>query len=194
MDAGEKVCPDCAETVKAGAKVCKHCGYRFRSAKLSKLEVKTNGQRKPATSGCGFVSVVIGALLLVALWSESRSPTGSQEIQGAAATDESPFSDTSKQSLWIVMSQDAIKERLRDPDSADFRNTRFYSGGKVPVVCGEVNAKNAFGGFTGFERFIASGDNTEIAFLESDLAAGESLDEAWNAFCVTHERDEAYVP
>jgi hypothetical protein len=28
-DAKKKKCPDCAETVLADAKVCKHCGYRF---------------------------------------------------------------------------------------------------------------------------------------------------------------------
>lgn len=26
---GTKKCPDCAETILADAKVCKHCGYRF---------------------------------------------------------------------------------------------------------------------------------------------------------------------
>lgn len=29
MEADEKTCPECAETIKSGAKVCKHCGYRF---------------------------------------------------------------------------------------------------------------------------------------------------------------------
>jgi hypothetical protein len=31
MEAGEKVCPRCAETVKAAAVVCKHCSYNFAS-------------------------------------------------------------------------------------------------------------------------------------------------------------------
>ena len=29
---GVKVCPDCSEDVKAAAKVCKHCAYRFETA------------------------------------------------------------------------------------------------------------------------------------------------------------------
>jgi hypothetical protein len=29
MNDDKKVCPECAETIKAAAKVCKHCGYRI---------------------------------------------------------------------------------------------------------------------------------------------------------------------
>ena len=29
VEAQTKKCPDCAETILADAKVCKHCGYRF---------------------------------------------------------------------------------------------------------------------------------------------------------------------
>jgi hypothetical protein len=32
VEAATKKCPDCAETVLADAKVCKHCGYRFARA------------------------------------------------------------------------------------------------------------------------------------------------------------------
>jgi ribosomal protein L32 len=34
-DAATKQCPDCAETVLAGARVCKHCGYRFDQVGLA---------------------------------------------------------------------------------------------------------------------------------------------------------------
>jgi len=33
-----KTCPDCAETVLAGARVCKHCGYRFDSGLTASAE------------------------------------------------------------------------------------------------------------------------------------------------------------
>jgi len=31
MEADEKICPRCAETVKMAAKICKHCGYEFQA-------------------------------------------------------------------------------------------------------------------------------------------------------------------
>jgi ribosomal protein S27E len=35
-----KKCPDCAETILADAKVCKHCGYRFTPASAPKAPPK----------------------------------------------------------------------------------------------------------------------------------------------------------
>ncbi len=58
--------------------------------------------------------------------------------------------------------RDAVFEKLRDPASATFKNVvRVVTGadpaaGKVgvPVYCGEVNAKNAYGGYVGYQRFF----------------------------------------
>ena len=35
MQKGEKECPRCAETIKAGAFVCKHCGHEFSAAEVA---------------------------------------------------------------------------------------------------------------------------------------------------------------
>ena len=43
----------------------------------------------------------------------------------------------------ISLVQAAVVERLRDPDSARFDNVRISNG----AVCGEVNARNGFGGY-----------------------------------------------
>lgn len=74
----------------------------------------------------------------------------------------------------------AVKARLKDPGSASFSGmfVSWLSGG--PIVCGRVNAKNSFGGYAGFSRFVAAGNDT--AFLESEMAAGE-MEKTWSKFC-----------
>ena len=54
-----------------------------------------------------------------------------------------------------------VKERLKDPESARFGKIWIYtkemSDGTIEHrLCGEVNAKNGFGGYTGFEVFYIS--------------------------------------
>lgn len=45
-----------------------------------------------------------------------------------------------------------LVESLRDPASVQFRKERLRRGG---YLCGEVNAKNGTGGYTGFQRFVS---------------------------------------
>lgn len=54
-----------------------------------------------------------------------------------------------------------VKEKLIDPESAQFSELKFYKSTKSG--CGYVNAKNQFGGFTGRKRFVV--------LLEKDVVA-----------------------
>jgi hypothetical protein len=62
--------------------------------------------------------------------------------------------------------QDAVRALLKDPDSAQFRegpltNLHLEAG----LLCnGEVNSKNSFGGYIGFQEYFYS--RTEGAVLE----------------------------
>lgn len=56
------------------------------------------------------------------------------------------FSDDAK-----VINQ--VKGTLNDPDSAKFKDVKYFSNTKAG--CGSVNAKNKMGGFVGYTRFIA---------------------------------------
>jgi len=47
----------------------------------------------------------------------------------------------------------AVKYRLKDPYSARFRNVYIGKARNRPVY-GEVNAKNGFGGYTGYSPFL----------------------------------------
>lgn len=85
---------------------------------------------------------------------------------------------------WAERGKDSIKNRLKDPDSAQFRNTFFHYGSSlVPVTCGEVNSKNSFGGYAGFQRFI-SGGSAEVSYLEGDMKNAEEFSKVWLAFCL----------
>ncbi|MBK5551925.1 hypothetical protein JFU49_16825 [Pseudomonas sp. TH03] len=54
----------------------------------------------------------------------------------------------------------AVKSNLLDPESAQFRNLYTPSVSSKPMpsgaVCGEVNAKNGYGGYVGFKKFVQS--------------------------------------
>jgi hypothetical protein len=47
---------------------------------------------------------------------------------------------------------------LRDPSSAAFRNVFIRRRGERISICGEVNARNGYGGYTGFQAFMVLAD------------------------------------
>lgn len=65
---------------------------------------------------------------------------------------------------WIVIPKmrEQIQFSMKDPDSAQFRNEKIGVGN---ALCGEVNSKNGFGAYSGYERFISV--NSSSNYLES---------------------------
>lgn len=61
--------------------------------------------------------------------------------------------------------EEAVAAELRDPSSAQFRN--IMEG--TETACGEVNAKNAFGAYTGFRKFTYRGG---ITLFEPEQSPG----------------------
>lgn len=84
-----------------------------------------------------------------------------------------------KKDVWIIRGQEAVESKLKDPGSAEFRNVRFSDRGGVPMSCGEVNSKNSFGGYIGFQKYV-SGGSAETTFLEEEVADFHNL---WNKLC-----------
>ena len=70
-----------------------------------------------------------------------------------------------------------VREKVRDPASAQFRN-QFIGKGGAP--CGEVNAKDAFGTYIGFQRYISVA--RELTLLAQDVAPAE-FEESWRELC-----------
>lgn len=72
----------------------------------------------------------------------------------------------------ISRAEASIKGQLKDPESATFRNVSVPEGaGVVMYVCGEVNAKNSFGGYVGYKRFyvmLTSGNSEPLSLIDGD--------------------------
>lgn len=141
LDQDSKVCPECAETIKAAAKVCRYCGHRFEepvsvpadSARASPAQVALPDPPlfTPAMI-VGLALFIIGLPALGALLLYMR--------EQSERTD-SPRNEERARSFVV---RDFI-----DPGSAQFRN--IVSTDRC--VTGEVNAKNRLGGYTGYTPF-----------------------------------------
>ncbi|MBK3463049.1 hypothetical protein [Pseudomonas haemolytica] len=61
----------------------------------------------------------------------------------------------------------SIRSALKDPASAQFKDVRIAD--VTGAVCGQVNAKNSYGGYSGFARFAVS--NGQATIDDGSLAA-----------------------
>ena len=63
--------------------------------------------------------------------------------------------------------REKVLESLKDPVSANFKGTRIRYEGRA--LCGEVNAKNSYGGYIGFRQFVADAEGVYWAGDGSSL-------------------------
>ena len=78
----------------------------------------------------------------------------------------------------IVAAERAVRRELKDPDAAQFRDVRAnYTEEFGVVACGRVNAKNEFGGYTGFRRFVSGGKSVI-------LEGRDNVADAWVGACL----------
>lgn len=52
-----------------------------------------------------------------------------------------------------------LSKDLKDPSSLQIRNLHESKSQPQNILCGEYNAKNSFGGYVGYSKFIASPDS-----------------------------------
>ncbi len=95
------------------------------------------------------VIVLVAYLALVAMLQSAGLIPQSSATQAAQSRGDrwSTLNDREK-TFWA---REAVKGQLRDPGSAEFRGLRLADQN---TVCGEVNAKNGFGGYSGWQSFV----------------------------------------
>lgn len=126
-----------------------------------------------------------GTIFLISLLSESvtsykeyagrsGSPEDALEYSRKAEVKRKAISDDMRRIKIERLAREGVKSVLRDPYTAKFQNQRG--------PCGEVNSKNGFGAYTGYQRFIYGGEET--VFLENSPQFAEgAFDEAWERLC-----------
>ncbi len=76
--------------------------------------------------------------------------------------------------------QKRVRYVLKDQASAEFRNLKEVMKDNRLIYCGEVNAKNAVGGRTGFSKYVVVGravfmSDGEVGIYDLEATTGELL-------------------
>lgn len=125
----------------------------------------------PCHSKTPLVAVVVGAVFLVVVF--AGSPRGTR-------TTSSSSGGSYDQTTYRAAAKELVRQRLRDPGSAEFSDIRVVPGivGRSTIVCGSVNSRNAFGGMSGPQRFVVGG----TVAIEEEIGA-VAMNELWARFC-----------
>jgi hypothetical protein len=83
--------------------------------------------------------------------------------------------------------QATVVARLKDPGSAEFRGLTLVRKADAYEprynLCGSVNARNSFGGYTGFQRFVSDGSGGGPVFepFSSERSGRENFEQYWRS-------------
>lgn len=131
-------------------------------SRVAAAQIREQHQASQRAWNLGIMLVILTLGLAYAL-SGSRSGSGSS------------LSDVQ----YKVAAKQLIKQRLRDPGSAEFSSLEVIRvPGRPTVICGLVSSRNGFGGMSGPQRFI-SGDQV---LVEETLPPGQ-MDREWARLC-----------
>lgn len=88
--------------------------------------------------------------------------------------------------------REAVKLKLRDPSSSEFRDEKIRTlwsanGDRLTVYCAEVNANNAFGGKAGFQPVEYVVAVTATSPKPGDPAAGDVWQEVRRTILIANE-------
>ncbi|MDM5264763.1 zinc ribbon domain-containing protein [Sulfurovum sp. XTW-4] len=146
-------CKECKSEISNKAKTCPQCGAPV--------------PQKTSFLTWIFLISIIAIFLIVTSGPNNKSSMVS--------------SSENKEFAWVEKGKYLVRSKLKDSDSAKFRDIYFNKNkDQVPVACGEVNSKNGLGAFAGYERFISAG-SIEFTWLESEVSDFGNI---WNKLCV----------
>ncbi len=86
----------------------------------------------------------------------------------------------------LPMAKEQMKAILKDADSARYQDVYAYKAAlpdaTVYTFCGEVNAKNGFGAYDGYQRFMATKHQAETESQDPEFQ------KSWDMLCANRIR------
>jgi len=94
----------------------------------------------------------------------------------------------------IEQAEQAVRQQLREPDSArflsaEFKHSKNAKGEPTDVVCGTLSAKNGFGGMSAASGFVYIVKNPMTLLtdpsiaLDASMAEAVQMDSVYSNFC-----------
>jgi hypothetical protein len=121
------------------------------------------------------IGLMLAGLIVCAALTYSGGGNSGETIQAKQMTEaeKTEAAENEWKQLLISAAKKDVANALRDPESAIF-GAVVHSKKRGEAICGTVNAKNAFGGYTGMQPFVITLPGGSA--LINDAAA-------WNRHC-----------
>ena len=144
-----KPCKECGGPVSDKAENCPQCGAK---------------QPKETSRFVMFLAVLLAIAGIYSLFSPEPEPTKVQSSK--------PLTEEDLMTARQIQAHMAIKNSMKDPESAQ---VNFYKG----KPCGQVNAKNSFGAYTGYKRIVLLKDIN----IEGQGISDSQFEKLWKKYC-----------
>lgn len=155
---------------------CKECGAEVSTKATSCPKCGAKPPKKTS-----IITWMVLLFIVASVWLSATTDSPPASASSGVSGSRSAAADQElKQIAWMDRGKDMVLQRLKDPKSAEFKDVYFLQGTDgVPMTCGLVNAKNSFGGYTGFKHFVSAG-TAELTFLETEV---KDFHAVWNKYC-----------
>jgi hypothetical protein len=128
----------------------------------------------------------------------SRLPANMDELRAQIAAEKRGLEATNAVQRNSELANSAIQqvrarllESLRDPDSAKFRDEHVIQWNGKIYVCGEMNAKNAYGGYVGYQPYMI---NPTATGIEIGVALAMGANSGRTSQCLSPNSQSQHSP
>lgn len=157
-------------------KPCKECGNQISDKAESCPQC---GAKQPKKTSL-FTKIVLGLIIFTVILGVIGAMSDDESRQAQEAP--SQPKEENKAGVLLFMAQEQIKASAKDPSSVEFRNPQIHQKTKYgAAACGEVNAKNSFGAYTGYKPFVVTEESGGI-YMQGN-GDSKKFTEVWNEVC-----------